>query len=153
LENDRNSASLLARDKNGAPLAYTAQWNDDFHHAAHSVLTGETEGYYVDFAVRPLALLARTLAEGFAYQAEVSSFRDATRGEPSAQLPPDAFVSFLQNHDQIGTRAFGERLTRLTSPDALRALRSIQLLAPAIPLIFMGEEWGADQPFQYFCDF
>jgi malto-oligosyltrehalose trehalohydrolase len=154
LENDNNQASLLARDDTNRPRYYTAQWNDDFHHATHTLLTGERAGYYSDYAEAPLRMLARTLAEGFAYQGEPSRFRDsARRGEPTAGLPPDAFVGFLQNHDQIGNRAFGERLTALAKPEALRALKAIQLLAPAIPMLFMGEDWDTDQPFQFFCDF
>jgi 1,4-alpha-glucan branching enzyme len=97
--------------------------------------------------------LGRTLAEGFAYQGERSPFREAPRGEPSAHLPPGAFVNFLQNHDQIGNRAFGERLISLAPRAALEAAIAIQLLAPAPPLLFMGEEVGATTPFLFFCDF
>jgi maltooligosyltrehalose trehalohydrolase len=152
LENNANQARFL-----GAPAARTtcdAQWNDDFHHCAHVALTGETDGYYTDYAQRPRALLCRTLAEGFAYQGEPSAHEGHARGEPSGHLPPTAFVSFLQNHDQIGNRAFGERLAHLVEDEApLLAATTILLLAPAPPLLFMGEEWAAPEPFLYFCDF
>ncbi|MFN3565692.1 MAG: DUF3459 domain-containing protein, partial [Burkholderiaceae bacterium] len=136
------------------PLAATAQWNDDLHHAAHVLATGETDGYYIDYADDPLAHFGRALAEGFVYQGERSRFRGGrARGDPSAHLPPAAFVNFLQTHDQIGNRAFGERLVALTSARKLRALAACVLLAPAPPLLFMGEEWGASTPFLFFCDF
>jgi malto-oligosyltrehalose trehalohydrolase len=154
LENDANEARHLERDPHGKPRWYTAQWNDDAHHAAHVLLTGETDGYYVDYAGQPLAWLARALAQGFGYQGERSSFREGTaRGEPSAHLPPPAFVNFLQTHDQVGNRAFGERLHQLTSPEALRAATAALLLAPPPPLLFMGQEVAADSPFLFFCDF
>ena len=154
LENDANAARYLARDANGAPRLATAQWNDDFHHAAHVVLTGETDGYYADYADAPLAHLGRCLAEGFAWQGEPSPYRGGrARGEASRDLPPGAFVAFLQNHDQIGNRALGERLVALAPDEALAALTSCLLLAPQVPLLFMGEEFGADSPFLYFCDF
>ncbi|MDH5207140.1 MAG: malto-oligosyltrehalose trehalohydrolase [Burkholderiaceae bacterium] len=150
LENHRNAAHRLGH---GA-TRYDAQWNDDEHHALHVLLTGETDGYYADYAAAPLAQLGRCLAEGFAYQGEPSPCEDgAARGEPSAHLPPRCFVPFLQNHDQIGNRAFGERIASLAEPGALRAATEILLLAPQPPLLFMGEEWGTRTPFPYFCDF
>jgi maltooligosyltrehalose trehalohydrolase len=153
LENDGNSAALLARDEAGRPRYHTAQWNDDFHHAMHVVLTGETSGYYADYEQDTIGRVGRILAEGFAYQGERSAYREAPRGEPSARLPPVAFVNFLQNHDQIGNRAFGERLTTLAAPEALKAASAVLLLAPSIPLLFMGEEYGATDPFCFFVDF
>ncbi len=154
LENDDNRASYLVRDRFGLPVYYTAQWNDDLHHALHCLLTGEETGYYQDYADEPVRHLARSLAEGFAYQGEPSSYRDGEpRGEPSAFLPPTAFVSFLQNHDQIGNRAFGERITLLAGPDAIRAALAVLLLAPSPPLLFMGEEYGTRRPFPFFCAF
>lgn len=154
LENDDNAAHYLARPEQRRTGGYAAQWNDDFHHACHVLLTHESQGYYRDYADDPLAHLARCLCEGFAYQGEASGYRDGRpRGEPSAQLPPTAFVAFLQNHDQIGNRAFGERLISLTSPEAWRAATALLLLAPSPPLLFMGQEWGARQPFPFFCDF
>jgi malto-oligosyltrehalose trehalohydrolase len=154
LENDRNAARYLRRDGSGRARLFDAQWNDDFHHAVHALLTGEGGGYYGDYAIGPMRHLARILAEGFAYQGEPSRHRgNVPRGEPSADLPPTAFVSFLQNHDQIGNRAFGERLGALASPDATAAAAALLLLAPQVPLLFMGEEWDAPEPFPFFCDF
>jgi malto-oligosyltrehalose trehalohydrolase len=147
LENDRNEARLLG------PELFTAQWDDDLHHALRVLTSGEIAGYYADYANAPAARLGRALAEGFAYQGEVSDFRGERRGEPSAHLPATAFVSFIQNHDHVGNNAFGTRLARLASPDALRVAAAIYLLSPPIPLLFMGEEWGAVQPFPFFCDF
>ena len=147
LENDANQARFLG------PGKYTAQWNDDSHHAYHVLATGEDDGYYVAYADDPARHLARCLAEGFAYQGEVSPFSHEKRGEPSAQLPPSAFVDFLQNHDQVGNRAFGERLVVLSDESLLKNLTAIFLLAPSPPLLFMGEEWGCRQPFLFFCDF
>ena len=149
LENDRNEARLLR----GRAHA-TAQWNDDWHHAAHVIATGETDGYYADYSLLPVAHLGRTLAEGFAWQGEPSPHRKGqSRGEPSADLPPLAFVPFLQNHDQVGNRALGERIASLAEPAALRLATAALLLAPSIPLLFMGEEYAASTPFLYFCDF
>jgi maltooligosyltrehalose trehalohydrolase len=154
LENDDNAARYLLRADDGRARGYAAQWNDDFHHACHVLLTGETHGYYRDYAADPLAHLARCLCEGFAYQGEPSVYRQhRPRGEPSGHLPPAAFVTFLQNHDQIGNRACGERLSRLAPPEAIYAVTALLLLAPSPPLLFMGQEWGARQPFPYFCDF
>jgi maltooligosyltrehalose trehalohydrolase len=154
LENDNNQAHYLGRSPKQKPVFYTAQWNDDFHHAAHAALTSETDGYYIDYAERPAQRLARCLAEGFDYQGEPSPFRgNERRGEISRDLPPGAFVSFLQNHDQVGNRAFGERIVTLTEPKALEAAIAIELLAPSPPLLFMGEEFGAETPFLFFCDF
>ncbi len=145
LENDDNRASLLTQ-------GYDAQWNDDAHHVLHHLLTGESRGYYADYAERPAQALARCLAEGWLYQGQPSPYRQgATRGEPSGHLPPTSFVLFLQNHDQTGNRARGERLTELAeNAERLRAAVALQLLSPQIPLIFMGEEFGSRAPFLYF---
>jgi maltooligosyltrehalose trehalohydrolase len=147
LENEHNAASLLGGD-------IDAQWNDDFHNVLHVLLTGETGAYYQDFADQSAERLARCLAEGFIYQGEASASHDgAPRGEPSAALPSTAFVAFLQNHDQVGNRALGERLIRLAEPRALRAATALLLLGPQIPLLFMGEEVGSEAPFLFFTDF
>ena len=153
LENDDNIASWLDPLADPPQGRYRAQWNDDYHHAWHVMLTGEQFGYYRDYeAAGPL--LARTLSEGFAYQGDPSRHRGGEkRGEKSAHLPATAFVNFIQNHDQIGNRALGERLTALASPEAIEAALAVTLLAPAPPLLFMGEEWGATEPFPFFCDF
>jgi maltooligosyltrehalose trehalohydrolase len=154
LENDRNTARWLRRRDDARPALHTAQWNDDVHHCWHTLLTGEADGYYGDYADMPVRRLGRCLAEGFAYQGEPSPHRrNAPRGEPSGHLPPSSFVGFLQNHDQIGNRAFGERLTELVPPVRLDLARAGLLLAPQIPLLFMGEEWGAKTPFLFFVDF
>jgi malto-oligosyltrehalose trehalohydrolase len=154
LENGENIATYLERGTDGGPRWYTAQWNDDLHHALHVPITGETGGYYVDYRDRRDERLGRALAEGFVYQGEVAAYVGSrARGQPSGHLPPSAFVSFLQNHDQIGNRAFGERIATLAEPAAVQAAVAIVLLAPAVPLLFMGEEWSAAQPFLFFCDF
>jgi malto-oligosyltrehalose trehalohydrolase len=146
LEHDGNIASHLRGD-------YDAQWNDDMHHVLHVLLSGEADGYYADYADRPAERLARALAEGFVYQGDLSAYRGGERrGTPSADLPPTAFVSFLQNHDQIGNRPFGDRLTTRASFRALEAAVALQLLSPQIPMIFMGEEDASVTPFLYFTD-
>jgi maltooligosyltrehalose trehalohydrolase len=158
LENHANDAVRLARDPEGNPKLADAQWNDDVHHALHVLVTGETDGYYLDYADDPLRRLGRGLAEGFVYQGEPSAFAGGrARGTPSSQLPPLAFVNSTQTHDQVGNRAFGERIAALAAAagreDALRALLACVLLAPAPPTLFMGEEFAASTPFLYFCDF
>lgn len=145
LENERNEASHLRRD-------IDAQWNDDGHHACHVLLTGEDSGYYADYAAAGSAGLAKVFAEGFFFQGQVSSHRGRPRGTPSGDLPPTAFVLFLQNHDQIGNRAFGERLTTLADPRALEAAIVAQMLCPQIPMLFMGEEDASRTPFLFFTD-
>lgn len=155
LENDRNEAHYLKsrRRQDGKHSSNVAQWNDDIHHALHVIACGETDGYYADYAADPFVPLARCLTEGFAWQGESSAFRGGQlRGEPCADLPPTAFISFLQTHDQIGNRAFGERLCHLAVPEALAAITTLLLLAPQPPLLFMGEEFAAAQAFLYFCD-
>lgn len=153
LENDSNQARYL-KTHGSSKGYYDAQWNDDIHHAMHTVLTGEEGGYYRDYADDPVRHLIRCLAEGFAYQGEPSVYRDREkRGEPSAHLSPSAFVAFMQNHDQVGNRAFGERIGMLCPPERLHAMTAIMLLAPSPPLLFMGQEWNSNQPFLFFCDF
>jgi malto-oligosyltrehalose trehalohydrolase len=152
LENEENQASRLSRDAGNKPLQFTAQWNDDLHHVLHTAASGESAGYYGDYA-GDTEKLGRALAEGFAFQGELMRYRGHPRGEPSASLPPTSFISFIQNHDQVGNRAFGDRITAFAPPEAVRAVAAVYLLAPQIPMIFMGEEWGAAQPFPFFCDF
>jgi malto-oligosyltrehalose trehalohydrolase len=153
LENDRNDARYLARGPGGAPQVAAAQWNDDVHHAFHVIATGESDGYYADYADAPHLKLGRGLAEGFVYQGDRSAYRGHRRGSPSGGLPPCAFVDFLQTHDQVGNRAFGERIGALAPAPALEAATACVLLAPAVPMLFMGEEFDASSPFLYFCDF
>ncbi|KAA9007838.1 malto-oligosyltrehalose trehalohydrolase [Histidinibacterium aquaticum] len=146
-EDNRNVTHLHERGPDGEVSLHTAEWNDDLHNAAHVLATGETEGYYGDFAVDPLGLMGRALAEGFSFQGEQG------RGAPSGHLPPAAFVDFLQNHDQTGNRALGERLISLTDAETLRALTATLILSPHIPLLFMGEEYGETRPFTFFAHF
>jgi maltooligosyltrehalose trehalohydrolase len=154
LENDDNRVSLLDAGQNPPRGKYRAQWNDDYHHAWHVLLTGETQGYYRDYTTSPLRDIARALGSGFVYQGEASAHREGQlRGEPSGKLAPTAFVNFLQNHDQIGNRAFGDRLESKVSSEIVEAALAITLLAPAIPMLFMGDEWGSKTPFPFFCGF
>lgn len=147
LENERNRATHLEQD-------FDAQWNDDGHNVLHVLLTGEHEGYYSNYVNEPTRKLERMLESGFIYQGEPSPLHgNRPRGEPSGHLSPTQFVLFLQNHDQVGNRACGERLTSLCDPEALRAAITLQLLSPQIPLLFMDEEWGSTTPFLYFTDF
>jgi maltooligosyltrehalose trehalohydrolase len=148
LEHEGNKSSLLLGPE--AKL-FDAQWADDWHHCLHVLLTGEQEGYYESFS-NPAEQLARAMAEGFVFQGEISPHHGTPRGEPSAELPSTAFVICLQNHDQIGNRAMGERLTRLANPEALAAASALLLLSPTIPMLFMGEEWGSTTPFLFFTD-
>jgi maltooligosyltrehalose trehalohydrolase len=154
LENDDNRASLLDPLTDPPSGKFRAQWNDDYHHAWHVLLTGEKSGYYQDYAPDPARHIARVLASGFAFQGEGSAHRGGRpRGERSQSLSPLAFVNFLQNHDQIGNRPLGDRLASKTGEAPLAAALAMTLLAPMPPLLFMGEEWGATTPFPFFCDF
>jgi malto-oligosyltrehalose trehalohydrolase len=144
LENEHNQARWLRRDSRGNAALYDAQWNDDAHHVLHVAASGESEGYYADY-------IGHT--DRFAFQGELMPYRGTERGECSMQLPPAAFVAFIQNHDQIGNRALGERLSTIADPAAVRAVTALYLLLPQIPLLFMGEEWHSRRPFQFFCDF
>jgi maltooligosyltrehalose trehalohydrolase len=151
LENEANQTHLLERSEGQATL-YDAQWGDDFHNALHVLLTGESEGYYEAFADRPLEHLARSLTEGFAYQGEVFPLHNKPRGQPSKHLPPEATIFFAQNHDQVGNRALGERLTKLVSDEKLKQAMVLLILNPHIPMLFMGEEVAAQTPFLFFAD-
>src|SRR5579872_4625004 len=147
LENDSNESRYLKRGADCRPKAYVAQWNDDIHHALHVLITNESDGYYCDYSSRPIDHLARCLTQGFAYQGESSLHRGGNnRGESTEGIPLTAFISFLQNHDQIGNRAFGERIQHFASDPAVRAALAVMLLAPAPPMLFMGEEFGSDAP-------
>ncbi|MEJ8309688.1 malto-oligosyltrehalose trehalohydrolase [Agrobacterium larrymoorei] len=152
VENEDNDSDLLSRDEDGMSERFTAQWNDDIHHVLHIAATGETFGYYKAYSDDD-DKIGRALAEGFAFQGEHMPYRDEERGKPSAHLPPTAFISFIQNHDQIGNRALGDRMQTYAPDAALKAITAIYLLAPQIPMLFMGEEWGSRDPFRYFCDF
>ncbi|WP_428489851.1 malto-oligosyltrehalose trehalohydrolase [Rhodopila sp.] len=154
IDSDRHVHLVLEHHNAGSHLrkAVDAQWNDDGHNVLHVLLTGENGGYYADYASDPAAKLARVLAEGWVYQGEQSPYLNAPRGEPCADLPPYVHVLFLQNHDQIGNRAFGERLTSLTSLAALEAAITLLMFCPQIPLLFMGEETASETPFLFFTD-
>jgi 1,4-alpha-glucan branching enzyme/maltooligosyltrehalose trehalohydrolase len=152
VENEDNDSDLLERDQNGRAVQFTAQWNDDVHHVLHIAATGETFGYYQDYADDPLKI-GLALAEGFVFQGEHMPYRGESRGKPTSNLPPTAFISFIQNHDQIGNRALGDRMITYRPLEPLKAVTALYLLSAQIPMLFMGEEWGARQPFPYFCDF
>lgn len=145
LENEENQAALLA-------YGYTVQWNDDVHHVPHTAVTGERQTYYREYQ-GDSEKLGRALAEGFAFQGEIMEYCGTARGEPSAHLPPEKFIAFLQNHDQIGNRALGDRIAASARLDALRAANAVYLLLPQIPMLFMEEEWASRTPFPFFCDF
>jgi maltooligosyltrehalose trehalohydrolase len=153
LENGDNSASMLDPVQDPPQGKYRAQWNDDYHHAWRVLMTGEKQGYYCDYQRSPKSDIARSLCSGFVYQGELSEFRRGKRGEPSGHLAPSAFINFLQNHDQIGNRALGDRLEGNADARAIEAALQVLLIAPAIPMLFMGEEWGSTAPFPFFCDF
>ncbi|WP_240476708.1 malto-oligosyltrehalose trehalohydrolase [Geminicoccus roseus] len=144
LENEENEARRLGDD--------VAQWNDDLHHVLHTAATGEGDAYYQEY-LGDTEKLGRALAEGFAFQGDMMRYRGHARGESSAHLPPIAFIGFVQNHDQIGNRAFGERLHMLAPDKAVRAVTAACHLAPQVPMLFMGEEWATSRPFTFFCDF
>jgi maltooligosyltrehalose trehalohydrolase len=127
-----------------------AQWDEDFHHSLHTILTGENSGYYSDFG--KLGQLAKTLRRAFAYDGQYSAYRDRRHGRSAAGLSGHNFVGCLQNHDQIGNRAKGERISHLVSPARVRIGAAVLLLGPFIPMLFQGEEWAASTPFQYFTD-
>ncbi|EKP26854.1 Malto-oligosyltrehalose trehalohydrolase [Klebsiella michiganensis] len=152
-EDSRNVIFLHPRDEDGQTPLFTAEWNDDFHNAAHVFATGETHAYYQDFAHQPASKLARALAEGFVYQGELSAQTGKPRGVACAAQPPQFFVDFIQNHDQTGNRAQGERLISLAGAGKTRVLLAALLLSPHIPLLFMGEEFGESNPFLFFTDF
>ena len=146
-DNDRQL--VLPTAKNG--LGLDGIWADDFHHALHVRLTGEQGGYYMDFTA-PEAL-PRAISDGFAFQGERSEYFGRERGTPSADLPGDHFVICTQNHDQVGNRAKGDRLSSMLSLDAVKAGAALMFAAPALPLLFMGEEYGETSPFQFFTSF
>jgi maltooligosyltrehalose trehalohydrolase len=154
LENDNNAACYLRHDAALPYRYFDAQWNDDLHHVLHVLLTKESTGYYRDYIDQPIRHLGHCLTEGFAYQGELSPYRDnQCRGESSSDLLLTSFISFLQNHDQIGNRAVAERISYLCSPEALQMATAVLLLIPSLPLLFMGQEWACSQPFNYFVDF
>ncbi|MGH3838495.1 MAG: DUF3459 domain-containing protein, partial [Pseudonocardiaceae bacterium] len=148
-ESDLNDPRLVTpRAAGGYGLA--AQWNDDIHHCLHATLTGEQQGYYADFGALPD--LARTLRGAFFHDGRWSHFRQRSHGRPvdTARLPGWKFLAYLQNHDQVGNRATGDRISATLSPGLLACGAALVLCSPYTPMIFMGEEWGAATPFQFF---
>ncbi len=139
---------VRAREAGGYGLE--AQWSDDFHHALWTVLTGDLKGYYSDFG--SIAQLATALEEVFVYQGQYSDYRKRHHGRPVHDIPGYRFLGYIQNHDQVGNRAVGDRLSDLVSPGKVKIAAALVLLAPFIPMIFQGEEFAASTPFQYFTD-
>ncbi|MFF2652207.1 malto-oligosyltrehalose trehalohydrolase [Streptomyces sp. NPDC058045] len=152
-ESDRNDPRTITPRPSGG-LGLHAQWNDDFHHALHCALTGEHQGYYGDFARAPIAALAKTLTGGFFHDGTWSGFRGRHHGRPLDRTRTAAhrLLGYAQTHDQIGNRALGDRLAAHLSPGLLACAATLVLTGPATPMLFMGEEWGADTPWQYFTD-
>jgi maltooligosyltrehalose trehalohydrolase len=148
-ESDLNDPRLVQPTRHGG-LGMDAHWADDFHHAVHRFFTGETLGYYQDF--QGLADLAAALRAGYVYQGQYSPHRKRRHGRPPARVGAEQLVVFAQNHDQVGNRAQGERLSMLVALPELKAIAALTLLAPFVPLLFQGEEWGASTPFLYFTD-
>ena len=146
-ESDSNDVRLIERIEDGG-YGLDAQWSDDFHHALHAVVTGERSGYYQDFGV--LGDLAKSMREGYVFTGQHSTYRGRPHGTASAHLPPERFVVCAQNHDQIGNRMRGDRLTGLLDFERLKLTAGALLLAPYLPLLFMGQEYAEPAPFQYF---
>ena len=144
-----NDPRLLWRRERGG-FGLDAQWSDDFHHALHTILTGERNGYYADFGT--LADLAKALSNAYVYDGRYSVHRRRPHGRPPAGLDGHCFLGYMQNHDQVGNRAKGERSSRLMNDGRLRIAAALVLTSPFIPLLFQGEEWGAATPFLYFTD-
>jgi maltooligosyltrehalose trehalohydrolase len=150
VENADNDPRLMKPSRLGG-FDVDAAWNDDFHHALHVTLTGESEGYYTDFAGGP-ADLATAIDAGYVVAGKYSPFRERRHGASSADLPRSSLVVFGQNHDQVGNRSRGDRLSTLADPARLRLAAALVLLSPWVPLLFMGEEWAEVRPFLYFVD-
>jgi malto-oligosyltrehalose trehalohydrolase len=152
-EDDRNITWHIERNDEGSIPLVSGEWNDDFHHTAHAIATNEQEAYYQDYEIETAGQMARALATGFVFQGDYSRHRSREVGDRSAHLPPTAFVHFIQNHDQIGNRAFGDRLRALSSARAYDCMQAILLLSPQIPLMFQGDEFGDPNSFCFFTDF
>jgi maltooligosyltrehalose trehalohydrolase len=148
-ESDLNDPRIV-RDRELGGYGIDAQWSDDFHHALHAVVTGERTGYYVDFG--SLGQLAKSIRQAYVHDGGYSPFRRRRHGRPPTGLPADRFLAYLQNHDQVGNRATGERSSMLVGPGLLKVAAALVLLGPPVPMLFQGEEWGASTPFLYFTD-
>ncbi len=148
-ESDLNDPHVVTRPEVGG-YGIHAQWNDDFHHALHAVITGERSGYYADFG--SLACIAKALTEGFVYDGTYSFYRKRRHGRPIGSVPGYRLVGYFQNHDQVGNRANGERASALASIRRLKIAAALVATAPFVPMLFQGEEWGATTPFLFFTD-
>ena len=146
-ESDLNDVRVIDPAEIGG-YGLDAQWNDDFHHAVHTLITGELKGYYEDFG--RIEQMEKALREGFVYSGQYSSFRKRKHGNDSRDRPAHQFVVFSQNHDQVGNRMLGDRMSKLASFEALKLAAGLVILSPSLPLLFMGEEYGEDAPFLYF---
>src|SRR5487761_1019672 len=146
-ENDRNDARTV-KSQDAGGYGFDAQWNDDFHHALHSLVTSERNGYYEDFG--SIHDLAKAYSEGFVYSGQYSHFRRRRHGNSSRDIASHRFLVSSQNHDQVGNRAEGERLSQIAPFETLKLIAGAVLLSPFIPLLFMGEEYADSSPFQYF---
>ncbi|MGD9577147.1 MAG: malto-oligosyltrehalose trehalohydrolase [Syntrophorhabdus sp.] len=146
-ESDLNDVRII-NPKSAGGFGLDAQWNDDFHHALHALITGERDGYYHDFG--SLRHLSKALRKGFVYDGQYSRFRRRRHGNSSEGRPCQQFVVFSQNHDQVGNRMLGDRLSANVTGEQLKLAASVVLLSPFIPLLFMGEEYGETAPFLYF---
>src|SRR5262249_18705939 len=143
--------TLLVRSPRDGGYGFDALWNDDFHHSAMVALTGRSEAYYSDYLGTPQEIVS-TAKRGFLYQGQHSRWQNKRRGTPTLDLPPEAFVCYLQNHDQIANSAHGWRMHELASPGRVRALTALLLLAPCTPMLFQGQEFAASSPFLFFAD-
>jgi len=148
-ESDLGDPGVIRPAASGG-LDLDAQWSDDFHHSVHALLTGERQGYYRDFGT--MEHLARALRDGYTYTGQYSEFRQRRHGAPTGGIPAERFVVFLQNHDQVGNRPRGERLSQLLDLESLKLAAGVLLLSPFVPLLFMGEEYAEPAPFHYFVD-
>lgn len=148
-ESDLNDPRLVRATEAGG-FGLDAQWSDDFHHALHALITGERNGYYSDFGT--VEQLATALTNAYVYAGGYSAFRQRAHGRPATGLPGGRFLGYLQNHDQVGNRAAGERSSQLTGPGLLKVGAALVLTSPFVPMLFMGEEWGASTPWLYFTD-
>ena len=148
-ESDQNDPRITRAPELGG-YGLSAQWSDDFHHALHAALTGETSGYYADFG--RIEQIARALSDGFVYAGDYSPFRQRRHGQPLGDASGHRLLGYLQNHDQVGNRARGERIGHLVSEGRARIGAALVLMSPYVPMLFQGEEWGASAPFQYFTD-
>jgi maltooligosyltrehalose trehalohydrolase len=151
-ESDLNDPRLVTAPEAGG-YGLDAQWSDDFHHALWTVLTGERAGYYADFGDGSLANLAKAITEAFVYQGQYSRYRQRNHGRSAIGLPADRFLGFIQNHDQVGNRALGDRLSHVVDLGRVKIAAAMVLLSPFVPMLFAGEEFAASTPFQYFTDF